>query len=51
LLRQGAWVRAVANIVLSVLLCVAATAMGHWMGQRIAARSMMAAINTERRDS
>jgi CrcB protein len=29
LLRSGAWARAVANVVLSVLLCIAAVAAGH----------------------
>jgi CrcB protein len=33
LARSGAWVRALANIVLSVVLCVAAVAAGHSMAQ------------------
>jgi CrcB protein len=33
LARSGAWVRALANIVLSVVLCVAAVAAGHRMAQ------------------
>jgi CrcB protein len=33
LARSGAWARALANIVLSVLLCVAAVAAGHRMAQ------------------
>jgi len=49
LMRQGAWGRAAANIALSVILCVAATAVGHVAGQRMAARSALAALDAERR--
>jgi fluoride exporter len=34
LLRSGAWGRALANVVLSVVLCVAAVAAGHMLAQR-----------------
>jgi fluoride exporter len=34
LLRSGAWIRALANVVLSVILCVAAVAVGHLLAQR-----------------
>jgi fluoride exporter len=37
LLRSGAWVRALANVVLSVTLCVAAVAAGHLLAQHSAA--------------
>lgn len=35
LLRGDAWLRALLNIVLSVLLCVAAVAVGHMLGARL----------------
>ena len=34
LLRSGAWGRALANVILSVVLCVAAVAAGHILAQR-----------------
>jgi len=38
LMRNGAWVRALGNVVLSVVLCVAAVAVGHLLAQRSVAR-------------
>lgn len=38
LLRSGAWGRALANVGLSVLLCLAAVAAGHLLAQRSVAR-------------
>jgi fluoride exporter len=42
LLRSGAWVRALANVVLSVTLCVAAVAAGHLLAQRSVASAVIA---------
>jgi CrcB protein len=38
LMRNGAWGRALGNVVLSVVLCVAAVAAGHLLAQRSVAR-------------
>jgi CrcB protein len=38
LLRTGAWGRALANVVLSVVLCVAAVGVGHLLAQQSVAR-------------
>jgi CrcB protein len=42
LLRSGAWVRALANVVLSVTLCLAAVAAGHLLAQRSVANVAIA---------
>jgi fluoride exporter len=42
LLRSGAWVRALANVVLSVILCLAAVAAGHLLAQRSVANVAIA---------
>jgi len=42
LLRAGAWGRAMANIVVSVVLCLAAVAVGHLLGQHQAVRTVIA---------
>ena len=42
LLRSGAWVRALANVVLSVTLCLAAVAAGHLLAQRSVANAAIA---------
>jgi fluoride exporter len=42
LLRAGAWGRALTNIVLSVLLCVAAVGAGHLLAQQSVARTAIA---------
>jgi len=42
LLRNGAWGRAMANIVVSVVICVAATALGHAAGQKQLANAAIA---------
>jgi fluoride exporter len=42
LLRSGAWVRALANVVLSVILCLAAVAVGHLLAQRSVANVAIA---------
>ena len=42
LLRSGAWVRALANVVLSVTLCLAAVAAGHLLAQRSVAKVAIA---------
>jgi CrcB protein len=42
LLRSGAWVRALANVVLSVTLCLAAVAAGHLLAQRSVASAVIA---------
>ena len=42
LMRSGAWTRALANIVLSVTLCLAAVAVGHRLAQHWVARAAIA---------
>lgn len=42
LLRSGAWVRAVANIALSVVLCLAAVSAGHLLAARAVHRAAIA---------
>jgi CrcB protein len=42
LLRSGAWVRALANVVLSVTLCLAAVAAGHLLAKRSVANVAIA---------
>ena len=42
LLRSGAWGRALANAVLSVVLCVAAVALGHGLAQNSVPRTAIA---------
>jgi CrcB protein len=42
LLRTGAWARALANVALSVVLCVAATATGCLLAQRAVAQAALA---------
>jgi len=44
LLRTGAWGRALANVGVSVVLCLASVAAGHLLAQHVAARSAIAAI-------
>jgi CrcB protein len=38
LMRSGSWGRALGNVVLSVVMCVAAVAVGHLLAQRSVAR-------------
>ncbi len=47
LLRTGAWGRAMANIVVSVALCIAAVAAGHLMGQHQVAKIAITASARE----
>jgi fluoride exporter len=42
LMRSGAWVRALANVVLSVTLCIAAVAAGHLLAHRAVASAAIA---------
>ncbi len=42
LLRSGSWGKALANIVLSVILCVAAVAAGHYLAQHSATDTAIA---------
>lgn len=42
LLRSGAWARALANAIFSVVLCVAAVALGHMLAQRTVDRYAIA---------
>jgi CrcB protein len=34
MMRGGSWARAMANVVVSVVLCVTAVGLGHWLAQR-----------------
>ena len=47
LLRAGAWGRAAANVVLSVLLCLAAVGLGHVAAQQAVDRTAIAQTNQE----
>jgi len=47
LMRTGAWGRAVTNAVLSVVLCVAAVAAGHFLAQQSVARWAVAETTEE----
>jgi CrcB protein len=47
LLRSGAWGRAVANVVLSVVLCLAAVAAGHLVAHHWVARAAIAETSAE----
>ncbi len=47
LARSGAWTRALANIVLSVVLCCAAVAVGHLLAQRAIPRQQIAQTSEE----
>jgi CrcB protein len=42
LMRSGAWGRAVANVVVSVVLCVAAVSAGHMLAHRVVAQDAIA---------
>ncbi len=42
LLRSGAWTRALLNVLLSVVLCIAAVAAGHLLAQHATARPQIA---------
>lgn len=50
LLRDGAPLRAMLNVVLSVLLCLAAVAAGHLLATRMAGSSAASAQNTPERE-
>ena len=47
LMRSGAWARAMANVVLSVILCVAAVAAGHLLAQRSVQNTAIAQTTEE----
>ena len=42
LMRSGAWTRAVANVVLSLVLCIAAVSAGHILAHRLVAQDAIA---------
>jgi CrcB protein len=42
LMRSGAWGRAIANVVVSVILCVAAVGAGHRLAHRVIAQEAIA---------
>jgi CrcB protein len=47
LMRSGAWGRALANAVFSVILCVAAVGAGHWLAQQSVGRTAQTAAIAE----
>ena len=47
LLRSGSWVKALLNIGLSVLLCLGAVALGHWIAQQSSHAVAIAQIEEE----
>ena len=47
LLRSGAWVKALVNVVLSVVLCFAAVAVGHLLAHQSVARAAIAETREE----
>ena len=47
LMRSGAWVRAVANVVFSVVLCISAVAAGHALAQRQVAQEAIVQTTEE----
>ncbi len=47
LVRSGAWLRAIANVILSVVLCFAAVAAGHLLAHHTTARPQIAQTSEE----
>ena len=47
LVRSGAWFRALANVLLSIVLCFAAVAVGHLLAQRMTGRPEIAQVREE----
>jgi fluoride exporter len=47
LMRSGAWVRAVLNVVLSVVICLFAVALGHYIAERMTGNVAIAQTDDE----